>query len=322
MVEQVFPNIFRMEIPIPHSPLKSINSYVIKGDQRFLIIDTGMNQPQCRKAMASALMELDVDLKRTDFFITHLHADHLGLVPEFAVKSTKIYFNYPDEKSMKSSSYWNEIDVTSLANGLSEKELMSAMQELPGRKIQNQSLLDFTPLKEGDRLSIGEYVFQCVETPGHTQGHLCLYEKRTKIFFSGDHILQDITPMVSIWGYDGNPLNEYLKSLNKINLFDISCIFPGHRQIFTDYRKRIDELRKHHEIRTEEILTILKSGSKNAYQVASQMTWNIDCNRWEVFPPLQKWFASGEALAHLQYLHASNRLKKEIVKGKVFFSLL
>jgi len=321
MIEEIFPNIFLMEIPLPGNPLKAVNSYVIKGDERFLIIDTGMNMPACRAAMAAGLAELAVDLDKTDFFITHLHADHLGLVSELAVKSAKIYFNYPDEKIMKNIHQWGEVRATALANGFSEEEVESALQKHPGRKYFKQSPLNYTPLREGDHVSIGYYVFQCIETPGHTNGHLCLYEATEKIFFSGDHILEDITPNISMWADDGNPLQDYMDSLDKIAGFDIRHVFPGHRRIFTDHRKRIAELKKHHQIRAEEVLAILKRGSQNAYQVASQMTWDIDCKKWEDFPAPQKWFASGEALSHLQYLLAENKLKKEIVKEVVSYSL-
>ena len=80
MTEMMLPNLYRIEIPLPKNPLKALNSYLIKGDGRFLIIDTGMNREECQNAMFTALEELKVDLKKTDFFITHIHADHLGLV--------------------------------------------------------------------------------------------------------------------------------------------------------------------------------------------------------------------------------------------------
>jgi len=47
MIEQVLPDLFRIEIPLPNSPLRSLNSYLIKGKERFLIIDTGMNREEC-----------------------------------------------------------------------------------------------------------------------------------------------------------------------------------------------------------------------------------------------------------------------------------
>ena len=133
-------------------------------------------------------------------------------------------------------------------------------------------------------MSIGEYVFHCVETPGHTPGHLCLYEPRTKIFFSGDHILEDITPNISTWPDSEDSLQQYLNSLDKIDRFAISWVFPGHRRTFAHYHKRIAELKRHHEARVNEALFIWKNSSQNAYQVASQMTWDIDCEKWGRFP--------------------------------------
>lgn len=322
MIEQVFPDIFRMEIPLPGNPLKAVNSYVIKGDQRFLIIDTGMNRSACREAMNAGLKELSVDLNKTDFFITHLHADHLGLVSELAVPSAKIYFNHPDEIIMKNPHHWDDVRTTALVNGFSEEEVESALQKHPGRKYFKESPINYTLLQEGDRISTGRYIFQSVETPGHTDGHLCLYEATEKIFFSGDHILEDITPNISMWASEGNPLQEYMDSLDKIDGFDIRHVFPGHRRIFTDHRKRIAELKKHHQIRAEEVLTILKRDSRNAYQVASQMTWDIDCKRWDDFPAPQKWFASGEALSHLQYLLAENKIGRETVNGEIYYYLI
>ena len=72
MAEEILPNIFREEIPLPQNPLKAINSYVIKEGGRFLMIDTGMNRPECLQAMQAYIKEIGVDLEKTDFFITHL----------------------------------------------------------------------------------------------------------------------------------------------------------------------------------------------------------------------------------------------------------
>ncbi len=84
MIEEIVPNLYRAEIPLPRSPLKWLNSYIVKGGDRFLIIDTGFNRQECLDAMNASLQKLGVDLNKTDFFITHLHADHMGLVGTLA----------------------------------------------------------------------------------------------------------------------------------------------------------------------------------------------------------------------------------------------
>ena len=89
MCEEVLPGLFRLKIPLPDSPLKYLNSYVIKGVDRSLIIDTGLNRKECLEAMQKGLSTLGVDLEAADIFVTHLHADHFGLVTKLATDSTR-----------------------------------------------------------------------------------------------------------------------------------------------------------------------------------------------------------------------------------------
>jgi glyoxylase-like metal-dependent hydrolase (beta-lactamase superfamily II) len=310
-----------LEIPLPANPLKAINSYVIQGKDRFLMIDTGMNRRECLEAMNAYLRELRVDLEKTDFFVTHLHADHLGLISELARPSSKVYFNFPDAEVVRKTNHWEEMAEAALQNGFPEKDLEEAIKKHPGRRYHASGPLDLTLLKEGDTVRIGDYQFSCVETPGHTPGHLCLYEKQTRIFFSGDHILNDITPNISVWSEGRDPLRQYLESLDKIAPYEIDWVLPGHRAPFQNHRRRIAELKEHHEIRTEEVVSILSRGSRSAYQVASEMTWDINCDTWEDFPLPQKWFAGGEAMAHLTFLQGLGRVIREKREGRYFFRL-
>ena len=96
MAEEILPNLYRIEIPLPKNPLKALNSYLIKAQGRFLLIDTGMNREECMRVMFSELEGLHVDLKKTDIFITHLHADHSGLAATLATDTSTVYFNQKD----------------------------------------------------------------------------------------------------------------------------------------------------------------------------------------------------------------------------------
>jgi glyoxylase-like metal-dependent hydrolase (beta-lactamase superfamily II) len=321
MIEEMCPGLHRIEVPLPKNPLKSLNSYVVESRERNLIVDTGMNRPECLNAMRAGLAQLDVDLARTDFFITHLHADHLGLVSELATAGSKVYFSRPDADVILSGGFWEYMLEFARVHGFPEDEIEQALLRHPGYKYSPKTVPEFTTVREGDIIGVGGYTFDCVETPGHTRGHMCLYERDKKILVSGDHILGDITPNISQWDSEENTLEQYLTSLEKTYALDVDLVLPGHRNSFADCKGRIRELQHHHEVRANEVLSILEDGRKNAYQVASRMTWDIECDSWELFPVTQKWFATGEALAHLKYLEGKELIQGDVQKGRVLFSL-
>jgi glyoxylase-like metal-dependent hydrolase (beta-lactamase superfamily II) len=321
MVEEILANLYKIEIPLPRSPLKALNSYVIKNMERNLIIDTGWNQEECMNAMQIGLKELGVDVRKTDFFITHLHADHFGLIADLITDTSRIYFNQPDVDRYKSGFRWDDFANFARLNGVPENELRAIRQSHPGLKFIAKGGLAFHILGEGDEISIGNYIFKCVETPGHTWGHMCLYEPNKKIFIAGDHILNDITPNIQLWSDEWDPLKEYLASLDKVYELDIEFVLPGHRGIFKNCKERIQELKHHHQKRLDEIISILGKSNKTAFQVASQMSWDIICDSWDLFPVSQKWFATGEAIAHLKYLREKGIIRREMQGEKILFSM-
>jgi len=321
MTEEILPNLFRIKIPLPENPLKYLNSYVIMGSKRNLIIDTGLNRKECLDAMQTGLHELNVDLGETDFFITHLHADHLGLVSRLVTATSKTYFNRPDTEIIEAWGGWEPMIHYGGRNGFPKDALSAALKSHPGYKFSSTVVPELSILGNDDTITVGDYFFQCVATPGHTKGHTCLYEPMKKILISGDHILNDITPNIQCWSDQDDPLMNYLVSLNKIYKLDVDLVLPGHRRLFRNHRERIAELKKHHRTRAKEVLQILGKGPMNAFQVASEMTWDMSYESWEQFPVSQKWFATGEAIAHLRYLEKKDMLLRK-TEGKVTVFLL
>jgi glyoxylase-like metal-dependent hydrolase (beta-lactamase superfamily II) len=311
MPEALFPNLYRIKIPLPDSPLKYLNSYVFTANDRHLVVDTGLNRRECFEAMTAGLKALDVDLDRTDFFITHLHADHFGLVNRLVAPTGKIYFNRPDSELIESWEGFDPMIAYGGLNGFPEDDLRAALHNHPGYKHGSDWMPALSIINDGQVIHVGDYALRCVLTPGHTAGHMCLYEASQEFLIAGDHLLIDITPNIQCWSDDDNPLKSYLESLEKVRGLTVSRVLPGHRRLFSDHRRRIDELKHHHAKRAEEALGILEKGPMSAYDVAAKMQWDIRCDRWEDFPVAQRWFATGEAISHLRYLEEAGRAARE-----------
>ncbi len=323
MVEEILSNIYRIEVPLPGNPLKVLNSYLVRGGQRNLLIDTGFNREECREALLKGLGTLGADLEKTDIFITHMHADHSGLVSTVAGEKSVVYCSEIDAQRIKwsqSTAYWAENRAHVASYGFPLHEYSKDMLRLPGQKYSPDKVPAFTTVKENDLIEVGAYRFICVETPGHTPGHLCLYEPECRIFISGDHILEDITPNITMF-YKGlaDPLGEYLKSLDKVDKMDVGLVLPGHRGIMRDVHRRIEELKKHYENRLGEVLDVLNEGMMSAYQVAGRITWDLNYSSWEEFPLEQKWFATGETMSHLEHLRHLDKVRKLWNNNKVFY---
>lgn len=324
MIEEIAADLYRIEIPLPKNPLKALNSYVIKDSERSLIVDTGMNREECMRAMRESLKMLGVDLEKTDFFITHSHVDHVGLVGSLKTEGSAVYSSGPEIDNLDRriyGSHWTDIINFTRMCGFPEDELQRVLHNHPAYKYDLEGPLSFRILEDGDELNIGDYEFKCIGTPGHSEGHMCLYEPHKMIFVAGDHILDDITPVITLRSDDRNPLKEYLSSLEKVYEIEIELVLPGHRSIFRNCKDRIKELKNHHQKRVDEVISILGEGTQNAYQVASQMTWDITYDSWDLYPVIQKWFAVGEAIAHLKYIEEKGITRKEIKEQKIIYSL-
>jgi glyoxylase-like metal-dependent hydrolase (beta-lactamase superfamily II) len=260
-------------------------------------------------------------VNKADFFITHLHADHSGLVGVLASDTSKIYFNKTEASFVNfqpSEDYWKKHFIFYASNGFPEDEMKRVWEGHPGFRYSSRRQISFSVMEEGDEIEVGNYLFRCIETPGHSPGHMCLYEANKKILICGDHILFDIT---THWEQLENSLKHYLANLDKVYALDVNLILPGHRNIWNDHRKRIGELQEHHRDRLDEALSALQDGGKTAWDVAPYITWDIDCNSWAEFPSVQKFFAVGETIAHLDYLEGEGKVRKETRNHKVLYSV-
>lgn len=303
--------IHRIEVPLPNTPLRGTNSYFIRGKDRSLLVDSGFNHPSCLQAMTGALDSLAVDMAGVDLFVTHMHSDHTGLMGSLARPGTRMLMSEEDGRIAalgREAAFSEDLRKFFVLSGLQGGGHVSSVDQHPGYDYAPPALDGIIHLNDGDELSAGEFTFRCVLTKGHTRGHLCLFEPERRILFSGDHVLGTITPNITSTGFDRDPLEEYLRSLDIVDALDPIVAFPGHRGPITDVRARTEELREHHAHRLEEVMGIVGGRRLSAADVAGEMRWSLTIRDWRDYPPAQKMFSAGEALAHLHHLALGGRL--------------
>ena len=322
MLEKLYPHIYLIRIPLPKNPLKVLNSYIVVSPDRSLIIDTGFNQMECQETLFNGIAELGLDLTKTDVLLTHRHSDHTGQASQLEKQGARIYAGHREAvaiQSMANPASWNGMSELVTLFGLHKYDI--SVNDHPGYKFRSEQISHITTLAEGDQLRYGDYTFSVVNIPGHTPGHIGLYEEKNLLFFGGDHILGSITPNITFWNFEQDSLAQYFSSLRKIREMDVDWVFTAHREMVLNHKGRIDELLGHHEKRLAEIMNILPGGRKSACEVASHMTWEIKAKSWEEFPKAQKWFATGESAAHLEYLYNTGRISRETVSGTMYYGL-
>lgn len=325
-MREVYKNIYLEELPLPNNPLKYLNFYIIKGQEKSMIIDTGFNREDTKEDIMKTFKELNLKPENTILFLTHLHSDHTGLATYLEEMGLTIYASKMDGDLLnnsvkKSDSMWQDTIQQGIWQGLEEDKL--DIEDHPGFKFRPTAHINFISAIPGECIQIGEYNFEIIDLKGHTPGIVGLYEKEHKILFCGDHILGKITPNITFWGFQyGDILGTYLESLDHAYNMDIDYLFSSHRFLVDNHRGRIEELYAHHARRLDEAREALrKSGRSTVRTVTKQLHWDIKSKNWDHFPKSQKWFAAGEAHAHLEHLRALGEITMEEEDGVLYYSM-
>lgn len=320
MIEEIIENVYRIPVSLPDNPLKELNAYLIKGEERSLLIDTGFRLPECRAALNSGLEETGADLTHLDVALTHLHSDHSGLAPEVVSEDGVIYISEVDRVWLEGESRingWRTSDARYLAEGFPRTLLEQLWEANPARTLAPEEGGHYVDLVPGQILDVGGYRLECIFTPGHTPGHMCFWMEQQGVMFLGDHVLFDITPNITSWAGVEDALGDYIRSLGMIRNYDIRIPLPAHRGVEGDVRARTEVLAAHHIARLSEALDLVQQNpGLTAYEIAGRMKWRIRAKNWTEFPVAQKWFAVGEAMAHLDHLMAGGHIERRI-KDKV-----
>ena len=209
------PEIWSIPVDLPQNPLRSLNVYVLRTPQAALVVDTGFRRLECRTALWAGIRELGLDLSRTSLFLTHLHSDHIGLVQDFVDQGCTAYMHKADHEyfgHIKAGDVWPYMEELFRREGFPVEELPRQATENQGRRYAPEHTFPAILVKDQSRLRVGNTELVCIHTPGHTPGHTALYLPEAQVLFSGDHILFDITPNISVWKDTPHSLRDYLSS--------------------------------------------------------------------------------------------------------------
>jgi glyoxylase-like metal-dependent hydrolase (beta-lactamase superfamily II) len=281
--------------------------------------------PDALEALTKGLDQLGIRLEdlRT-LVVTHNHPDHYGLAGRLVkLASCGLMMHHLDAVHIESryvsmASLEAEMEHWLRIHGSPSEDLMAMVKGSEAILERINIAKPDIEVSGGEKVTAGDSEWEIIWTPGHSVGHICLYERQRKAFLSGDHILNPISPSVGLHAQSmGNPLSDYLSSLESIRSLEVETVLPAHGDEFVGFQQRIDELMEHHEERLQEILAILgRSESATAYEVATGMTWNLE-GKFEFWPPFMRRLATTEALAHLELLVSRGTIRRTIADGGI-----
>ncbi|MFC1968019.1 MBL fold metallo-hydrolase [Chloroflexota bacterium] len=326
---EVVDGIHQLKIPSPQGLPQHVNVYLVRGKDGWLLVDTGWDTPEALVFLERQLKEIGLGFQDiAQIVVTHIHPDHYGMAGRIKQLSGAKLALHHVEKGFIESRYVDMEDLlaemTQLlqSNGAPEPELAKFYRASLAVKEYVYPVLPDIALQGSEWISTDLFHFQAIWTPGHSPGHVCLYEPESKILISGDLILPVTTPNISFNVQAGaNPLSEYLESLARIGQLEVDLVLPGHEIVFRDIHQRIDEMHHHHEERAEAILDVIRSQPETAYNIATQIIWAPEFGgvAWQDLAPMDRRMALVETLAHLEFLRLGERAEKSARNGTNFY---
>ena len=118
-------------------------------------------------------------------------------------------------------------------------------------KHQDRTFKPNKELCEGDEIKEVDHTLISIHTPGHASNHICFFLEEEKILFTGDHIMEGSTVVIS--PPDGN-MREYIHSLEKLKALGIKTIAPGHGETMRDANAVVDWIVSHRMFREKKVV--------------------------------------------------------------------
>jgi len=220
-------------------PLIRCNIWHIRGRNRDLLVDAGLGVVSLRKAAK------DIFDKRITAVATHTHFDHIGGIHEFDERI--VHENEASIMTLGLSEMvlrvgdFSEADrkeLNALGYGVGGDELLSAVPS-PSFDIDSHSVLPAPAtqtISDGDKIDLGDRVFEILHLPGHSPGSIGLWEEKSGVLFSGDAIYDG--PLLT--NFPGADIGQYITTMKRLKELPVRVVHGGHENSFG--RERLDEI--------------------------------------------------------------------------------
>src|SRR3954451_17470148 len=212
-VVEVAEAVYRMALPLGIHGVPTVSAYLLRGDDGDTLVDCGIAAgldggdpgPDGTVAVAAALSTAGSALERVErLIVTHVHIDYFGLAGEVVRRSGGELWMHrrTDLDLAKYADPEEAVDrrmVMLADHGLYGSELTESFEGLRDWLPVMPSIRQPTTLREGgERLTAGGRGWEVVHTPGHSPGHVCLWDPGERLLCSGDHLLQIVSPPVTL----------------------------------------------------------------------------------------------------------------------------
>jgi len=324
---EIFPSIHRIQVPIPDSPLVATNVYYVRSPAGDLLIDTGWDCDEAFDALQAGIHAAGGSWDDLCWVVlTHTHPDHIGLLRRVAQHARPEVFIHPAEYDLVVRMNAAPADVEAVHREFTECMAAHGAAARTDWQLhrRQQADISYAPglltehlVEDGQLLPLAGLDLQVVWTPGHTPGHICLYEAGRRLVFIGDHVLVSVNPNIGKDRLIEDPLGDYLASLRKVGALEVEHVLTAHGPSFEGLKDRVDYLLEHHEARTRDILGALEGGPRSAYSVARAIPWTDKRVHFDQLPLFAQPVAFSQLLAHLDHLEKRGLVGHSEAGGRV-----
>ena len=320
-VERVRDGVWSIPVPIPDNPLRYVLVYALECRDGVALIDAGWDDDNSWRALVDGLGAAGFGIGDVRaVMVTHFHADHLGLAGRVREASGAwVALHTLDARRRmplgETGRIAAEVRTHLVRNGVPPAMARTIVRDTPFEKFARQPRVDVL-LEDEETVRLNGLDLTVVWTPGHSPGHSCFYEPSRQLLFSGDHILPRITPHIAVYHQnDGNPLEVFLRSLDRLERYDVDEVLPAHEYRFRGLSGRLSDIARHHTRRLAELYDAARRApGSTAWRLCAMLSWS---RPWGEFDLMNKRFALAETLAHLAVLQSRREVRTSPGDGPV-----